>query len=156
MFDIGENFLFIQAYARYTVASRPYAFLGRVCLLQKRKFRFKRFCQLCLDILHSTGNCNPWRYHNHHVNMVYLNIELYHLDIGASSGICDRTFSAYCLTPLTKTFLRCRGIQTGVWSFVRQNLAMVFFTPGRVDWEIWNGKISAEWKTDSSLSESDV
>ena len=43
---IGENFLFVQADTRYTVASGPDALSGEVDLFQKRKFRLKRLCRL--------------------------------------------------------------------------------------------------------------
>src|SRR5665648_1204880 len=82
MLNVGENFLFIQAYTRYTVSSRPDAAFSCISFLHKRKFRLELFCRLCFEILNCIGNCNSGTYHDYPVNMILLYINLYYLDIG--------------------------------------------------------------------------
>ncbi len=78
--SIRENILFVQADARYTVATRSDAFSGEIGFSKKRSFRLKHLCRLRLDILQQMGSCTFRRNHCHHLKMVHLNIELNNLN----------------------------------------------------------------------------
>jgi len=97
MLNVGENFLFIQTYTRYTVSPRPDATFPCMGFLHKRKFRLELFCQLCFDKLNCIGNCNSGRYHAYQVNMILLHIKLYYLDIGIKFWNMREYFS--CIFP---------------------------------------------------------
>lgn len=53
---IGEDFLFLESYARNAVAPRPDALAAIDGLLQKRKPRLKELASLGLQELHHFGN----------------------------------------------------------------------------------------------------
>jgi len=56
-------------------------FLAKVLYI-KKKFYLKLFYRLCFYILNCIDNCNTWRYHDYHVNMILSYIKPYYLDIG--------------------------------------------------------------------------
>ena len=71
-------------YTIHSIPSTKYR-LSLYRFFYKRKFRLELFCRLCFDILNCIGNCNSWKYHDYHVNMILSYIKLYYLDIGIRS-----------------------------------------------------------------------
>ena len=104
MLNVGKNFLFVQTYTRYTISSRPDAAFPCIGFLHKRKFRLEPFCRLCFDVLNCIGNCNPWRYHDYHMNMIFLHIKLYYLDIGIKFWDMRKYFLRIFLYSFCKDF----------------------------------------------------